>query len=322
MGINVRRLERRARRQPREADLVVAVSASLVTSLTSDGVEPLFVPNGCDVDAYRSTSAPAEGAPPVVAFVGHLSERVDVTLLEAVARTGVQLLFVGARQTTIELGSLRLDLCSSQRAVAGGSAVLVATRGAVAGHHLCAAVQRLRLQPRELSPEGAGVPRGRSAGRLHGPAGRAVAGHESRSRSRRGADDFARRSRGHWRRRWPMPRSTSAGRSPHAQLGEPREDPRVRSGAGGRHGCHAGNGARWTRQGHRAMRIVIFPNALGHRGQPAQRRRPRRADARARSRRRGVRPPGGTCSSTGSARRACRSSRRRCGPGSGRRPRR
>jgi teichuronic acid biosynthesis glycosyltransferase TuaH len=104
MGINVRRLERRARRQPRDADLVVAVSAGLVSSLTSDGVEPLFVPNGCDVDAYRSTTAPAEGEPPIVAFVGHLSERVDVTLLEAVARTGVQLLFVGARQTTMSSG--------------------------------------------------------------------------------------------------------------------------------------------------------------------------------------------------------------------------
>jgi teichuronic acid biosynthesis glycosyltransferase TuaH len=103
MGIDRRRLERRAARQPRDADVVVAVSPTLVAGYRRDDVEALLVPNGCDVAPFEHVAAPA-AEDPVVAFVGHLSDRVDVALLDAVAATGVRVRIVGARQQTMTAG--------------------------------------------------------------------------------------------------------------------------------------------------------------------------------------------------------------------------
>jgi teichuronic acid biosynthesis glycosyltransferase TuaH len=104
LGINPRRLERRARRQPVDADIVVGVSPKLVADLRAPGIEPALIPNGCDVDLFSRTPVPAPSGRPTVAFVGHLSERVDVRYLEAVAETGLRLLMIGPRQTTMQDG--------------------------------------------------------------------------------------------------------------------------------------------------------------------------------------------------------------------------
>jgi teichuronic acid biosynthesis glycosyltransferase TuaH len=104
LGINPRRLERRARRQPVDADVVVGVSPKLVADLRAPGVEPALIPNGCDVGHFSRTPVPGASDRPTVAFVGHLSERIDVRYLEAVAETGLRLLMIGPRQTTKQEG--------------------------------------------------------------------------------------------------------------------------------------------------------------------------------------------------------------------------
>ncbi len=104
MGLGQRRLRRLAQQQPRRADLVVAVSPTLVEGLRGPGVEPVLIPNGCDVDHFGRTAVPSVESPPVVAFVGHLSDRVDVDLLNDVAAAGVELVIVGAKQATLSAG--------------------------------------------------------------------------------------------------------------------------------------------------------------------------------------------------------------------------
>jgi teichuronic acid biosynthesis glycosyltransferase TuaH len=92
-----------ARTQPLRADVVVAVSPVIAESMRTLGTVPILIPNGVDLEHFASTPDPSsDGA--VVAFVGHLSERVDVELLEAVARTGVRLRMIGPSQTTLPPG--------------------------------------------------------------------------------------------------------------------------------------------------------------------------------------------------------------------------
>jgi teichuronic acid biosynthesis glycosyltransferase TuaH len=83
------------------ADLVVAHSPGLMQRWQA--YEPLFVPNGVRPDdfAVTDTVAPAPDVHlerPVVGFVGHLSNRIDLDLLEAVAVRERSLLLVGPRQ--------------------------------------------------------------------------------------------------------------------------------------------------------------------------------------------------------------------------------
>lgn len=86
------------------AGLVVAVSPVLAQSLAQRGVAPVVIPNGCDVELFSGATLPSEGTPPTVAFVGHLSDRVDVALIHAVAERGVRVLLVGPAQETMSSG--------------------------------------------------------------------------------------------------------------------------------------------------------------------------------------------------------------------------
>lgn len=104
MGIQQRRLRRRAIEQPRRADLVVAVSSVLVDVYRAQGIEAVLIPNGCDPEHFSNTAAPPTGGTPTVAFVGHLSDRVDVGLLAAVAREGVRVKLIGPAQETMRSG--------------------------------------------------------------------------------------------------------------------------------------------------------------------------------------------------------------------------
>jgi glycosyltransferase involved in cell wall biosynthesis len=100
MRISPRRLERDLQRQPAEADLVVAISPRLADGFRDRGYEPLMIPNGCDPEIFAGTDQ-AEPVPgfdpggPVAGFMGHLSDRIDVRYLEAIAARGHDLLLVG-----------------------------------------------------------------------------------------------------------------------------------------------------------------------------------------------------------------------------------
>jgi teichuronic acid biosynthesis glycosyltransferase TuaH len=97
-------LRRQTQRALPRADLVLAVGTELVDRWRLYGGDPILFPNGCDVDAYAGIRTVQPGPVPVgfprpvAGLVGQLSERIDITLLEAVADTGIGLLLVGPRQ--------------------------------------------------------------------------------------------------------------------------------------------------------------------------------------------------------------------------------
>lgn len=86
------------------ADVVVAVSTVIQQSMRAPGVEPLLIPNGVELDHFAAVPCPHPHGRPVVAFVGQLSERVDVDLLAAVAEAGVRVRMIGPTQRTLPAG--------------------------------------------------------------------------------------------------------------------------------------------------------------------------------------------------------------------------
>lgn len=111
VGIPERRLRRDEAREAREADLVVAISPTLEDKWKALGQRTVLIPNGVDHELFRDTddaplpedvSLPA----PVVGFIGHISERIELELLEAIARRGRSLLLVGPRQSTFAIERL------------------------------------------------------------------------------------------------------------------------------------------------------------------------------------------------------------------------
>jgi len=111
MGTDPAWLARIERRQLAKADVVVAVSPALQEKWSAQRPDVQLIPNGCDAEHF----AGADEAPlpadvrlpgPIAGFVGHMSERIDLELLEAVAASGVSLLLVGPRQPTFEIAKL------------------------------------------------------------------------------------------------------------------------------------------------------------------------------------------------------------------------
>jgi teichuronic acid biosynthesis glycosyltransferase TuaH len=101
MRIKESRLRRAEARQPRMANIIVAVSQVLVERFERMGYNAHLIPNGCDADAFRVTADPPgrviDIPHPVAAMVGQLSDRVDLAYLEAVADRGLSLLLIGPR---------------------------------------------------------------------------------------------------------------------------------------------------------------------------------------------------------------------------------
>jgi len=107
LGLNARLLDKRERRVAASADLVVAANPVVADTWRSRGLDPVLVPFGADVDAYREI----EGAPvpsdarlpaPVAGFVGRINDRTDLSLLEAIADRGRSLLLVGPKDPAFE----------------------------------------------------------------------------------------------------------------------------------------------------------------------------------------------------------------------------
>jgi glycosyltransferase involved in cell wall biosynthesis len=104
LGLPVAAVDDYVSRLCASAGLVVAVSPTLATSLAARGVEPVVIPNGCDASLFSQATLPAPTTVPTAAFVGHLSDRVDVTMLQAVVDAGVHLRLVGPVQETMSQG--------------------------------------------------------------------------------------------------------------------------------------------------------------------------------------------------------------------------
>ncbi|MGV8978121.1 MAG: glycosyltransferase [Cellulomonas sp.] len=108
MGISPAWLARREDDQLRRADLVVTVSTTLADRWSSRSRHVSVIANGCDAEAFAaSDDVPAAEdvhlPQPIAGFLGHLSARIDLTMLDAVASTGLSLLLVGSRQLTFDI---------------------------------------------------------------------------------------------------------------------------------------------------------------------------------------------------------------------------
>jgi teichuronic acid biosynthesis glycosyltransferase TuaH len=111
MGVGESHVRRNERRLAQQADLVVGVSQPLVDRWSVLGRSAFLIANGCDDAMFATTDeaplpADVDLPAPIAGFIGHLSDRIDVALLEAVAATGRSLLLVGPRQPTFELARM------------------------------------------------------------------------------------------------------------------------------------------------------------------------------------------------------------------------
>lgn len=111
MGTDARWLEQLERRQLERADIVIAITPALRDKWSAHADKTVVIGNGCDADHFASADQlppPTDVAlpRPVAGFVGFMSDRIDIGMLEAVADTGASLLLVGPRQPTFEIGKL------------------------------------------------------------------------------------------------------------------------------------------------------------------------------------------------------------------------
>lgn len=109
--VSVEDLLRHEARQVAAADTVVVCSPNLEERYRAMGLEPLLVPNGCDDQLFAETdSAPLPTdvtlPAPIAGFVGHLTDRIDLAMLEAVADRGISLLLVGAPSPSFDMRRL------------------------------------------------------------------------------------------------------------------------------------------------------------------------------------------------------------------------
>ena len=101
MGTVRKQMEKAEYRQLHCADVVVGISSNLIERWRDLGFTgPMtLIPNGVDVESYRQIekTAPAQiDLPrPVAGLVGHLSARIDISLLESIVEAGCSLLLVG-----------------------------------------------------------------------------------------------------------------------------------------------------------------------------------------------------------------------------------
>jgi teichuronic acid biosynthesis glycosyltransferase TuaH len=80
------------------ADVVAAVSPQLAERWAGFGAGPVVIPNGCwpiKVGERAALPEPKDLPHPVVGLVGQLSDRIDLSVLNAIADAGFSLLIVG-----------------------------------------------------------------------------------------------------------------------------------------------------------------------------------------------------------------------------------
>jgi glycosyltransferase involved in cell wall biosynthesis len=107
-GGSAGRIQRGEEKLAAAADLVITSSPAVADAWRARGRDPLLIPFGCDAERFATTdeappAADVDLSAPVAGFVGHLGDRIELRLLEAVADTGCSLLMVGPRHPRFEL---------------------------------------------------------------------------------------------------------------------------------------------------------------------------------------------------------------------------
>ncbi|MDH3752670.1 MAG: glycosyltransferase [Acidimicrobiia bacterium] len=106
-GVSENQSRRNEERIAEKVDLVVAISPELVETWRRVGCRAELVPNGCEARRLATVDAAPEPddvdlSRPIVGFVGHITERIDLGLVEAVADRGLSVLLVGPHQITFD----------------------------------------------------------------------------------------------------------------------------------------------------------------------------------------------------------------------------
>lgn len=106
LGLGVARIDRAERSAAAAADLIVTSSPAVTDTWSNRGYQPIMIPFGCDAAHLagppRPSALPDGLEPPVAGFVGHINERTDLSLLEAVSSSGLSLLLVGPLDPNFE----------------------------------------------------------------------------------------------------------------------------------------------------------------------------------------------------------------------------
>ncbi|MBY6539472.1 glycosyltransferase [Rhodococcus sp. BP-349] len=116
-GLSASAVLRNFRRSMRRARHVVVVSPTLRTTMFARGLRATVVPAGCDVPAtvHAEPTDLADVQRPRLVFVGMVSDRIDLDLLEAATAAGFSLVMVGETQPTFSKGEQYDRLRSSPR---------------------------------------------------------------------------------------------------------------------------------------------------------------------------------------------------------------
>jgi len=111
VGVSRNRVRRGELQLARVADLIVAANPQVAEQFSKGGRPTVLIPFGCDPAVFSRTldAEPASDirlAGHMAGFMGHIGERIDVAVLEAVAAAGVPLLLVGPRHPRYDIGAL------------------------------------------------------------------------------------------------------------------------------------------------------------------------------------------------------------------------
>ena len=182
-GLNAAMLQQRERQVTAAADLLIAANPVVAAMWRSRGRDPLLIPFGTDAAAYLGTDhAPLPPGislpPPVAGFVGRLNARTDLALLEAIAARGRSLLLVGPKDPGCD--QRRFAALQHQPNVhwAGQQPATALPGLPAADGRRPDPLHPQPVQPRQLPPQGPGIPGRRAASGRHRPARAPRTGHQ------------------------------------------------------------------------------------------------------------------------------------------------
>lgn len=89
------------------ANIIVAANPGVAETWRTRGYAPRLIPFGADIDLYEGVDqlAPALDVKlpsPIVGLIGQINDRIDISLLEAIANRGRSLLLIGPRKPDYE----------------------------------------------------------------------------------------------------------------------------------------------------------------------------------------------------------------------------
>lgn len=107
LGLNSEVLRIRENQTAAAADFIIAANPGVADTWRDRGYQPILIPFGADVATYEDVdrlfpAADVDLPAPIAGFIGHINERIDLELLEAIALRGRSLLLIGPCKATYE----------------------------------------------------------------------------------------------------------------------------------------------------------------------------------------------------------------------------